>query len=221
MNNYDYELTIDSSDRMAFIRKVYLILTIQLFFTAMIGFAFVADKSTQDYVQNNVALYIIALILPFPLLLALFYYKNQEPINLILLGVFTLCISYTVGIVITYYEVDSVIKSLFITVSLFFVLSIYTMYSKRDFSFMGAGLFAALWILIIVMILNIFLPFGSTGELLINLFGAILFSLMIIYDIYRLKDVYSADDYILAVIDLYLDIINLFLFILKLLGKKK
>lgn len=55
----------------------------------------------------------------------------------------------------------------------------------------------------------------------ISVAGAILFSLFIVFDTYMMMHKLSAEEYILAAINLYLDILNLFLQILKLLGDRK
>ncbi|UYV76197.1 TMBIM4 [Cordylochernes scorpioides] len=78
------------------------------------------------------------------------------------------------------------------------------------------SLFTGLWILIITGFLGVFL--GSTGlELLMATAGSFLFSGFIIYDTQRLMNEVSPEEYILATIELYLDILNLFLHLLRLL----
>jgi FtsH-binding integral membrane protein len=116
---------------------------------------------------------------------------------------------------------NSVLMALGITTSLFLGLTAFTLQSKWDFSFLGAGLSSVLWILLfwgICMSL-----FGSSSELryLYSLAGAIIFSLYIVFDTWKISQVYGPDDYILGAIDLYLDIINLFLFILRLLNDRR
>lgn len=58
---------------------------------------------------------------------------------------------------------------------------------------------------------------GYQGGFIYSLLGAIVFSLYIVFDTYLITQKYSYDDAILASISLYLDILNLFLFILRLL----
>lgn len=62
---------------------------------------------------------------------------------------------------------------------------------------------------------------NSSTETVLTLFGAFIFGAYIIYDTHIIMKHLSAEEYIVAVINLYLDIINLFIKILKLLGKMK
>ena len=62
---------------------------------------------------------------------------------------------------------------------------------------------------------------NSTTETILTIFGAFVFGAYIIYDTHVIMKHLSAEEYIVAVINLYLDIINLFIKVLKLLNKKK
>lgn len=116
---------------------------------------------------------------------------------------------------------DAVIMAAMITATIFFSLTAFTIQSKIDFSFLGAGLFAC------VMILMLFgfgmMIFGATPNLYYGycVAGAIIFSLYIIFDTYMIHNRMGPDDYIMAAIELYLDIINLFIFILQLLNRRE
>lgn len=81
-------------------------------------------------------------------------------------------------------------------------------------------LFACLLVLLIAGFLQFFFN-NTVYELCISIFGAILFSLFIIYDTHMLMQKLSAEEYIHATISLYLDIINLFIYILRILQATK
>ena len=91
--------------------------------------------------------------------------------------------SYIVGYVCAAYEEagigDLVIEAVFITATVFIVLTIFTLQSKWDFSFMGAGLGVCLWIMILWGFFSMIFGF-QTGSVY-ALLGSILFSLYIIY----------------------------------------
>lgn len=80
-----------------------------------------------------------------------------------------------------------------------------------------SSLFAGLWILIIAGIVQIFFPFSKGVQLALAVGGVIVFSGYILFDTYLIFNKYSAEDYIIASISLYLDFINLFLRILEIL----
>jgi FtsH-binding integral membrane protein len=88
-----------------------------------------------------------------------------------------------------------------------------------DFTFLGGALFSCLTCLIIWGALNAI--FGWHASWVYALLGALVFCGYILFDTSRIVHKFGYDDYIIAAIDLYLDIINLFLFILDLLGRSK
>ena len=97
-------------------------------------------------------------------------------------------------------------------------LTFYTCQSKFDFSFLGAGLFAVTWVLLLWG--GVTAIMGVQPGLMYSVLGAIVFSLYILYDTSQILYRHSVDDYVVASIDLYLDIVNLFLFLLRLLSQR-
>ncbi|CAH2277785.1 lifeguard 4 [Pelobates cultripes] len=168
------------------------------------------------YLFCSPALLLISAFGSLGTIVALTIYRHQYPVNLYLLFGFTLLEAITVGIAVTFYEVSVVIQAFLLTAAVFFGLTVYTFQSKRDFSKLGAGLFAGLLVLILAGFLRFFLH-SETVELAIAAGGAILFCGFIIYDTHLLMHKLSPEEHILASINLYLDIINLFLHILRLL----
>ena len=114
---------------------------------------------------------------------------------------------------------DVVIEALVLTLTVFGCLTLFTMQSKIDFSFLGAGLSSALWILILWGFFAYL--FGQPAGGVYSLFGALIFSGYIIFDTYLIAQKLGYDDYILASVTLYLDIVNLFFFILQLLSSNR
>jgi FtsH-binding integral membrane protein len=112
---------------------------------------------------------------------------------------------------------DLVVEAVFITASVFIILTIFTLQSKWDFSFLGAGLGMCLWIMILWGFFG--LIFGLQTGYVYALAGSILFSGFIIYDTYMICERLDPEDYVVAAIELYLDLVNLFLYILRLLAE--
>jgi FtsH-binding integral membrane protein len=146
--------------------------------------------------------------------------KKDVPANYILLGLFTFVESIMVGVITTFYTVPSVLQAFAMTCAVTVALTLYTFQSKRDFSSWGAGLFSCLWILIIAGFMQMFFA-SEAMNLAIGVGGAILFSLFIIFDTHMIMHRVSPEEYIIAAIDLYLDILNLFLHILRIMGERK
>nr|CAD7199028.1 unnamed protein product [Timema douglasi] len=122
--------------------------------------------------------------------------------------------AYAIGVVLTFYDQVIVLQALVLTLSVVAGLSAFTFQTKRDFSFLGYGLFGGLMLLMVAGIMQLFLG-SSVFELVISLAGAFLFAIFIVYDTQMLMKTLSPEEYILATINLYLDIVNLFLYILR------
>ena len=104
-----------------------------------------------------------------------------------------------------------------LTLSTFGVLTMYAWISRRDFSAWGSFLVIGVWVLLGTMLMNAF--FGNaTGGLWIAAVGVLIFSGLLVFDTWRLRNVYGPDDYVPAAVNIYLDLLNMFMFVLQLLG---
>ncbi|XP_013418294.1 protein lifeguard 4 isoform X6 [Lingula anatina] len=207
--------------RMGFLRKVYGILAAQLVLTTLTGALFISVDSVKGFVRENNWMVLVAIISTFVLLFALMWKRQETPANYILLGLFTLAEAYSVGVIVTFYDVRVVLEAFGLTCAVVIALTVYTLQSKKDFSSWGAGLFSVLWILILAGFLQFFFQ-SPMLERMMSIGGAVLFSLFIVFDTHMLMHKLSPEEYILASINLYLDILNLFLYILRILqdGRK-
>jgi len=210
----------DRQIRHQFIRRVYLILIGQLFVTFGVC-AIMTLNETVRYVVLYTPVVGLALWGSFGISIVLLFclssFKRSYPTNMILLLLFTIAMSYSVGVTTALYAemgaADSILEAMFITLTVFVLLTLYTLQSKHDFSFMRAGLGMSLWILILWGFFAAI--FGVQTGFLYSLIGSIVFSGFIIYDTYMLAEKHDPRDYVMAAIELYLDIINLFLLILQ------
>lgn len=188
--------------------------------TVAVATFFMLHDATRAFVTSNPPLFYAALFLPIPFLFALQCYRNSHPRNLQILSAFTLCEAYTLGVICAmYYERGwgvIVLQALVLTAAVFVALTAYTLTTKRDFSFLGAGLFAGLVILLVWSLMNMIFHFAF-GRMVFSLFGAVLFSGYILYDTSQIIHNLTPDDYVEGAINLYLDIINLFLYLLEIL----
>jgi FtsH-binding integral membrane protein len=107
-----------------------------------------------------------------------------------------------------------------LTGSTFAVLTGYAFVSRRDFSAWGGFLTVGLWVLIGTSLLNLFFR-NAVADLWIAGVGTLLFSGLLVFDTWRLRNVYGPDEYVPAAIQIYLDLLNLFLFIFRLLGGRR
>lgn len=215
----------DMKMRLGFIRKVYGILVVQLAFT----FLFCLISTTTDFITfqiNNIAIFYLALIVALVSSIVLICFRSiarSVPTNYILLGLFTLCEAYMVGLICGLSDPETVIMAAFMTLAVTIALTIYAYKTESDFTMMGGLLFV---FGAIMLLFGIFMLFTDNPflHIIYCCFGVLLYSMYLIYDtqliIGEKKNKLSIDDYIVGAMMLYTDIIGLFLNILELLSKK-
>jgi len=216
---------LDKQWRNAFIAKVYGILCVQLAITVFICF------SMMQFGGYNLARWVmtdgywtrmVSLVAMIALICSLMCVKNKHPHNLIVLGAFTVVMSYTIGITCTFYAAAGmgvlVVEAFAITSVLFIGLTLFVMHSKIDFSWLGMLLPSALLILMIWGFFAMFAFDSFAFRQVYALLGCIIFVGYILYDTHQITTYLPYDDYVVGAINLYLDFINLFVFILQLLS---
>ena len=107
-----------------------------------------------------------------------------------------------------------------LTLSTFGVLTLYATLSRRDFSAWGSFFMVGLWVLLGTALLNLFFR-NTAASLWISAGAVLVFSGLLVYDTWRLRNVYGPDDYVAAAVQIYLDLINMFVAILNLLGGRR
>ncbi|KAF8585951.1 UPF0005-domain-containing protein [Ramaria rubella] len=220
-DDFKYGVSVSESApeiRAAFVRKVYTILFCQILGTCVVGGVFSQSTSSIVWVQTNSWSVIVALVATLVNLGLLFWKRHSHPLNLVLLSTFTVLEALTLGVTIAFYDTKIVLQALLITLGIFLGLTLFTFQSKWDFSGMGPFLFAGLIALLMTGMVGIFFPFSKTIDLVYGVGGALLFSGYIVYDTYNINKRLSPDEFIMGAISLYLDFINLFLSILRILN---
>ncbi|MEO7718570.1 MAG: Bax inhibitor-1 family protein [Capsulimonas sp.] len=96
-------------------------------------------------------------------------------------------------------------------------LGSYVWISNKDFGGLGKMLYWALLGLFVVGLIGMFINMGGGGTLLYSLAGTVIFCGYVLYDVSNIKHRFGPEDYVMATVQLYLDFINLFWFILQIL----
>ena len=131
---------------------------------------------------------------------------------------------FTIAFIVSYYTSESVASAFFSAAAMFGAAAVYGAVTKRDLASIGGLLFMALIGLLVAMVVNIFLASSAIGWV-ISIIGVVLFTALTAYDVQRI----TRGDYaafagsmerasILAALHLYLNFINLFLFLLRIFG---
>lgn len=151
---------------------------------------------------------------------ATYWKRKSYPMNLLFLSAFTLTEAYTISAVVSYYDVGLVLNATFLTAGIFLFLTAFACQTKYDFTSWVPYASGLLWGLILFGFMFMFFPYSSTGEMIYGGFAALLFSVYILIDTQLVLRKFHVEEEIAAAITLYLDLINLFLAILRILNSQ-
>jgi FtsH-binding integral membrane protein len=201
------------ADRGAFVRKVYSLLCVTLIITTIGTFAGLASPPE---------MFFPAIIVELILFFSCLSMRKVAPANTFLLLAYTFASGFTLASVIRVKlatgDAWAVGAALVITTVIFLALTAYVHITRVDLDWMGGFLFIGLLGIVIgfVALLVTRQPVPAA----LSAFSAIIFSGYILYDTSRILLKFQEDEVVSAVLELYLDIINLFLDILRLMSKK-
>jgi len=213
-------IELDVEKRLLFIRKIYSVLFLQILFTTAVSSVAIFEKNTHTFIINNPWISIVSGIGMICCLIPLFCFRHLKPWNYVSFALFNVFSSIMIGTVVAFYDVKVVLYALFLTIIIFLALTLFTFQSKWDFSKMGGFLMIGTFLLLGALLLGFFLPLGLLWQKIIAAFGVLLFSLYIVYDTWSILHQRAEDEWMIACIDLYLDFVNIFLFLLSLLNNR-
>ncbi|MFA4815155.1 MAG: Bax inhibitor-1/YccA family protein [Candidatus Gracilibacteria bacterium] len=173
------------------------------------------------FVQNPILMYGL-FFLEIGLILTSRSWSKKEPLNYFLFSLFAFSSGVTVVPLLASFArefggYDIIYRSLFSTTATFLAMGLIGHTSHRSFAGLSGFLFFALIGILITGILGIFIPWGNTMEMIYSGAGVLIFAGYTMVDIQRLKT-YPENESMHAAMALYLDIFNLFIFILRLTG---
>ena len=207
------------AERATLVRRTYGLVFLSVIVT-MLGavFAFTQPAVMDGVIQHPFITFICMFI---PLMMAQ-RAARDFPKNLILTFLFTFVEGVYIAPFLRIAEVHapgSVGEAAMLTLAAFGVLSLYAVFSRRDFSAWGSFFIIGLVVLFVAMIINAFVG-SAAGGLWISAVGVLVFAGLLVFDTWRIvrSGTYGQDDYVLAAVSIYLDLLNMFLFILSLVG---
>ncbi|KAL5359472.1 inhibitor of apoptosis-promoting Bax1-domain-containing protein [Aspergillus floccosus] len=206
--------------RMQFIRKVYAILTVQLLLTTIMSSLSFFSEGYRHWIQGNFWLMMVSVFGALGFMLVTYWKRKSYPANLLFLSGFTILEAYSISVVVSFYDARVVVQALVLTLGMFVALTLFACQTKYDFTNWMPYLFGALWFLILFGFVAAFMPRSSTVELIYGAVAALIFSGYILVDTQMIMRHYHVEEEIAASISLYLDILNLFLAILRILNNQ-
>ena len=148
----------------------------------------------------------------------------------LLFAVYSIVNGVTLSLIFLIFEIGSIVSTFFITAGTFGAMAVVGSFLKKDLSFIGRFALMALIGLIIAGVVNIFMR--SEGfSFIIAIIGVLVFTALTAYDAQKMKNLIAENGYeinentqklaLIGALELYLDFVNLFLYLLRLLGSRR
>jgi FtsH-binding integral membrane protein len=212
-------LVRSGEERATLVRRTYGLVFISVVVTALgVAFATTQPALMQAVIEHP----IITMIAMFAPLWMAMRARHSYPQNLLLVLLFTFIEGLFIApfLMLAERQTPGIVgQAGTLTLSTFAVLSLYAVVSKRDFSAWGSFFIVGLWVLIATSLINLFFP-TALGALWLAAGTVLVFSGLLVFDTWRIvrSGQYGPDDYVPAAVNIYLDLLNLFLAIVSLLG---
>jgi FtsH-binding integral membrane protein len=165
----------------------------------------------------------ILLLVGLVMLVAAMFIQRRRAVGMPFVLAFTFVFGAALWQPINFYLVNigpaPVVKALAVSAAAFLVAAAVASRSSFDFTFLGGFLFIGLLALLIMGLVSLFLPFSSTMGLVYSVLGIAVFVGYVLFDVNRMVHLGLSDEMVpWVVLSLYLDFVNLFLFVLRLFG---
>ncbi len=213
-------------------RNMYAWMAIALVITGFTAFA-VANSYSLIYAIATNSILFYGLIFAE---LGLVYYLSSRIFRMsfatagLLFAVYSIINGVTLSLIFLIYEIGSIVSTFFITAGTFGAMAVVGSFLKKDLSFIGRFALMALIGLIIAGVVNIFMR--SEGfSFIIAIIGVLVFTALTAYDAQKMKNLIAENGYevnentqklaLIGALELYLDFVNLFLYLLRLLGSRR
>lgn len=228
--------------------KVYNLMALGLAITGIAAYALIAFTTTNDpaaavatikggtmLTSAGAAVYgsplrWVVMLAPLALVMFLSFRINRMSVSAArtTFMAYAALVGFSLSSIFLVYTSGSIVQTFFVTAASFGALSLYGYSTRRDLSAIGSFLVMGLFGLIIASLVNIFMQ-SSALQFAISIIGVLVFAGLTAYDTQRVKELYYEADNsdvagrkaIMGALTLYLDFINLFMFLLQFMGNRK
>ena len=207
-------------ERATLVRRTYALVLVSVLVT-MVGASF---GLSQPQLMAAVAAhpFITFFVALAPLIMAQ-RARTQLPMNIGMVLLFNFVMGVMISQALFIYgrtQPGLIGQAAVLTLGAFGILTLYAFVSRRDFSAWGSFLIVGLWVLIGTMLLNLFFR-NAAIDLWLASVSVLLFSGLLVFDTWRLRNHYGPDEYVGAAVQIYLDLLNMFMAILRILGNRR
>jgi hypothetical protein len=219
----------------SFLSNVFSYMSAALAITGIVAYWFGTDDSllalmfTAEGGMNMFGYFVMFAPLGLVLLMSARFHKFSSVGLVALFIVFSVLMGMSLSSIFVIYTGSSIVSTFFITSATFTAMAILGYTTKTDLTKFGSILMMGVIGIIIASVVNMFMQSGMM-ELIISIAGVLIFTGLTAYDVQKLKRIGSGVEYgtdetnklaIMGALNLYLDFINLFLFLLRFMGDRK
>ena len=224
-----FENTAQVSLTNSVMRRVYFKMFLAMVVTAVTSMFVAGNEAILTMIFSNRMAPIVLLVLQVGVVLVLSgrIHKLSTPVASLLFYLYSVLTGVVFSVILLVYTASSIAYTFFITAGVFAAMSIYGYFTSNDLSRMGSILFMALIGLIVCSLVNIFVN-SSTMDWIISFAGVLIFIGLTAWDTQKIKQMTQYADQsmvgkiaTLGALNLYLDFVNLFLYLLRFFGDSR
>jgi FtsH-binding integral membrane protein len=219
----------NTGEMQPIMRQVFIWMGLGTLLTTVVAY-FTVNTALVNLVMNPVAL-LVAVLAELALVLGLSFGLNRmsSGVAVALFFAYAALNGFTISLVLLAFSIGAVVSAFAATALLFGVMAVIGYTTKTDLTKMGTYLMMGVIGLVIAMVINLFINSGPL-DLLISMIGVLIFTGLTAYDTQRIAQMaaqIATDDdgaarvSVFGALRLYLDFINMFLFILRLMGGRR
>lgn len=208
------------AERATLVRRTYSLVFVSVLFTIAGSMFALSQPSILKAVAAHPFIAMIAMFAPLFMALKA---RDAFPANIGLVLLFTFGMGVVISPALYVYgqqQPGLITQAAVLTIGAFGVLTGYAFISRRDFSAWGSFFMVGLWVLIGTSLLNMFFR-NPALDLWLAGVTVLVFSGLLVFDTWRIRNVYGPDDYVPAAVTIYLDLLNLFMAILRIIGGRR
>lgn len=215
----------------SFMYSVYGWMAGALLFTAMTAFYVATTPAVFEWIYGNTIILILLFVAQIGLVIGLSFFITRMTLitALIMFFLYAGLLGVTLSVIFHIYTTASIFSTFITTAGMFGAMAIYGYFTQTDLTRVGNISIMILFGLIIGLVVNLFLR-STTMDLVLSGVGVVIFALLTAYDTQKIKELGQrmlAEQEVMqkvaliGALTLYLDFINLFLFLLRFMGRRQ
>ena len=213
----------------AYMQKVFGLMGIGTAVTGLIAFFTAQSPTMLNLIYNTPLRWVIMLApLAFVLVLSFGIHRMRASTAQLTFWAFAAVMGLSLSSIFLVYTGQSIVATFFVSSATFLAMALYGYTTKRDLTGWGSFLFMGLIGLIIASLVGLFIQ-STALQFAISVIGVLIFTGLTAYDTQKIKEMYYAGDdsesygkkAVMGALSLYLDFINLFLYLLRFIGDRR